>query len=157
MVARSLLAHRLRLSLSTTSPRYVRCLTTQQKPIPENRDGALANDTPQTSSAPEPSHVEQPPPPPQTWLTRKIKEDPAARRVFFMLLNVLGYGSAKQYAGRRAFAMYTKLCIPRPDEESAFWKEGEHIVFYLSPLKCEEHPYYIRACSRRGGSTMSEE
>ena len=47
-----------------------------------------------------------------------------AKVVFFRLLSLLGYGSAKQYAGRRAFAMYSKLCVPRADEESAFWKDG---------------------------------
>ena len=47
-----------------------------------------------------------------------------ARAAFFKLISLMGYGSAKQYAGRRAFAMYTNLCVPRPDEESAFWKDG---------------------------------
>ena len=47
-----------------------------------------------------------------------------ARAAFFKLLNVMGYGSAKQYAGRRTFVMYSNLCVPRADEESAFWREG---------------------------------
>ncbi len=132
MVPRSLLARRLRLA-TTCYPRHARFLTTPQK---INPDSATANDVPESSSPQESARVHPPPPPPQTWLTRKIKEDPAARRVFFTLLKVLGYGSAKQYAGRRAFAMYTKLCIPRPDEDSAFWKDGEHMP-PLHPIEAE--------------------
>ena len=47
-----------------------------------------------------------------------------ARAAFVRLITLMGYGSAKQYAGRRAFAMYSNLCVPRSDDESAFWKEG---------------------------------
>ncbi|TBU38556.1 hypothetical protein BD309DRAFT_994376 [Dichomitus squalens] len=67
------------------------------------------------------------PPPPQTWLTKRVKESPMARAAFLKLITLMGYGSAKQYAGRRAFAMYTDLCVPRPDEESAFWKDDCHL------------------------------
>ena len=94
-----------------------RSTPTPQKPTTAHHDVHEPNT--------ESPRVEQPPPPPQTWLTKKIKEDPAAKRVFFALLKLLGYGSAKQYAGRRAFAMYSQLCVPRPEEESAFWKNGE--------------------------------
>ncbi|KAI0751677.1 hypothetical protein C8Q80DRAFT_1158894 [Daedaleopsis nitida] len=58
---------------------------------------------------------------------RQRRENPAAKQAFFVLLNLLGYGSAKQYAGRRAFAMYSNLCVPRPDEESTFWRDGCHL------------------------------
>ena len=52
-----------------------------------------------------------------------------AKLVFMRLISLMGYGSAKQYAGRRAFAMYEKLCVPRADEERAFWQDGEsHVV-----------------------------
>ncbi|RPD71250.1 hypothetical protein L226DRAFT_591527 [Lentinus tigrinus ALCF2SS1-7] len=120
MVPRSVLAHHLRVSRlgstlpSRARPALVRSLATQ--PPPENRDA--------------PPHFvqeKQPPPPPQTWLTRQIKQSPLAREAFFRLLRLLGYGSAKQYAGRRAFAMYTNLCIPRAEDESLFWKQDCHL------------------------------
>ncbi|RDX42286.1 hypothetical protein OH76DRAFT_1363054 [Lentinus brumalis] len=114
-----MLARRLRLSgLTTVSPHpahaLVRSLATHS--APENRD-----------TPPHFAQQNQPPPPPQTWLARQIKQSPVAKQAFFRLLNLLGYGSAKQYAGRRAFAMYTNLCIPRPDEESHFWKQECHL------------------------------
>ena len=59
-----------------------------------------------------------------------------AKVVFFRLLSLLGYGSAKQYAGRRAFAMYSKLCVPRADEESAFWKGGECLLRFILSFSC---------------------
>ncbi|KAH9916713.1 uncharacterized protein BXZ73DRAFT_80965, partial [Epithele typhae] len=61
--------------------------------------------------------------PPETWLTRYIRNNPGAQEVFFRVLGLMGYGSAKQYAGRRAFIMYRDLCIPRADDEQAFWKD----------------------------------
>ena len=51
-----------------------------------------------------------------------------ARAAFLKLISLMGYGTAKQYAGRRAFAMYSNLCVPRPDEEGAFWKDGACIL-----------------------------
>ncbi|CDO75213.1 hypothetical protein BN946_scf184958.g1 [Trametes cinnabarina] len=109
---------RLRLprsALPTPAP-YVRSLTSQQQPPP----------SPPPSSSPEPAR-EPPPPPPQTWLTKAIKQSPAAKEVFLTLAGLLGYGSAKQYAGRRAFNMYSHICISRPDEEAAFWKQDCHL------------------------------
>ncbi|KAH9850533.1 hypothetical protein C2E23DRAFT_835582 [Lenzites betulinus] len=74
---------------------------------------------PSTSS---PSTSTQPPPPQQTWLSKTIKQSPAAKQAFLTLAGLLGYGTAKQYAGRRAYNFYSELCIPRPDDEAAFWR-----------------------------------
>lgn len=43
------------------------------------------------------------------------------------MANIMGYGSPKQVAGRRAFAMYEQLCVVRPDEDMAFWQEECHL------------------------------
>ena len=113
MVARSVLAHRLRLSAALPYTRHARALTTQQHQPPPS--------TQNSRSEPPPKKV---PLPPQTWLTKRVEESPMARAAFVRLITLMGYGSAKQYAGRRAFAMYSNLCVPRSDAESAFWKEG---------------------------------
>ena len=62
-----------------------------------------------------------------------------ARVAFLKLISLMGYGTAKQYAGRRAFAMYSNVCVPRPDEEGAFWRDGACIFMIpgrLSVLRC---------------------
>ncbi|OSD02203.1 hypothetical protein PYCCODRAFT_1445165 [Trametes coccinea BRFM310] len=63
----------------------------------------------------------------RTWLTKAIRQSPAAKRVFLSIAGLLGYGSPKQYAGRRAFNMYSDICISRPDDEAAFWKQECHL------------------------------
>ncbi|KDR65768.1 hypothetical protein GALMADRAFT_131306 [Galerina marginata CBS 339.88] len=60
--------------------------------------------------------------PPKSWLTRKVETSPTARRIFFNLTNLLGYGSEKQVAGRRALAFYEQVCAVMPDQESDFWQ-----------------------------------
>ena len=57
-----------------------------------------------------------------------------ARAAFLKLISLMGYGTAKQYAGRRAFAMYSNLCVPRPDEERAFWKDGVYRFIIIGRL-----------------------
>ncbi|PIL26878.1 hypothetical protein GSI_11058 [Ganoderma sinense ZZ0214-1] len=120
MVPRSVLAHRLRLSAAVPVPvPYARCarsLTTQQQHPPASTQNSNQN------SRPEPRTTDVPPPP-QTWLTKRVKENPTARAAFVKLITLMGYGSAKQYAGRRAFAMYANVCVPRSDEEGVFWRE----------------------------------
>lgn len=81
----------------------------------------------QPRSSPAPSASQQPPSPQQTWLSKTIKQSPAAKQAFLTLAGLLGYGSAKQYAGRRAYNMYSELCISRPDDDLAFWQDGEHL------------------------------
>jgi cytochrome b pre-mRNA-processing protein 3 len=58
-------------------------------------------------------------------LTRTVESSPTALRIFLKVTNVLGYGSAKQVAGRRSLVLYEQLCAPRADEEAAFWQDGE--------------------------------
>ena len=47
---------------------------------------------------------------------------------------LLGYGSKKQIAGRRAFLLYERLCAARPDEEREFWQGGKSIFIFFNPL-----------------------
>lgn len=46
--------------------------------------------------------------------------------VFLGVTNVLGYGSPKQVAGRRSFAIYEQLCA-RADEDHIFWRQACHL------------------------------
>ncbi|CAA7269375.1 unnamed protein product [Cyclocybe aegerita] len=81
--------------------------------------------SPTSSSIPTRANSEGPPP--KSWLTRKVESSPAAKRVFLGLTNLLGYGSPKQLAGRRAFVLYKDVCAPRPEEEEAFWRNSCHL------------------------------
>lgn len=67
----------------------------------------------------------------KSWLTHKVETSPAARRVFVGLTNLLGYGSPKQVAGRRALLFYERVCAVKPDEGSQFWQNGPFISFIL--------------------------
>ena len=69
-----------------------------------------------------------------SWLTRKLKQSPMAMRVFLKVFGGLGYGSSKQIAARRAFALYEQLCSGRADEDNAFWAEGMYATPPLPPL-----------------------
>ena len=62
-----------------------------------------------------------------SWLTRKVEESPIWRSLFFRFTNLVGYGSPKQLAGRRAFVLYEKICAVKPDEDRVFWQDGECI------------------------------
>ncbi|CCL98381.1 uncharacterized protein FIBRA_00376 [Fibroporia radiculosa] len=64
---------------------------------------------------------------PTSWLTRKLEDSPAAKSAFLKFATFMGYGSPKQVAGRRAFAMYERLCVVRPDEDKAFWQDDCHL------------------------------
>ena len=61
-----------------------------------------------------------------SWLTRKVEESPIWRSLFFRFTNLVGYGSPKQLAGRRAFVLYERICAVKPDEDRVFWQDGEY-------------------------------
>ncbi|EPS97892.1 hypothetical protein FOMPIDRAFT_16300, partial [Fomitopsis schrenkii] len=102
-----------------------------------NASDALRRCTRRVSSAPPPAEQQpstEPVPGPSTvpsreksWLTKKVEASPSLKRVFLQAANLMGYGSPKQVAGRRAFAMYEQLCIVRPEEDKAFWQEECHL------------------------------
>ncbi|TFK62251.1 hypothetical protein BDN72DRAFT_804284 [Pluteus cervinus] len=60
---------------------------------------------------------------PKSWLTQQVESSPAAKKLFIGITNAFGYGSPKQIAGRRAFAMYEEICAVRPDAERDFWQQ----------------------------------
>src|SRR5712672_2429408 len=59
-----------------------------------------------------------------SWLTRKLKQSPAAMQVFLKVFGALGYGSSRQVAARRALALYEQLCAVRAEEDRKFWAQG---------------------------------
>ncbi|KAG8215907.1 hypothetical protein J3R82DRAFT_7879 [Butyriboletus roseoflavus] len=77
-------------------------------------------------SAP-PSKQPEPAAPPnasgkESWLTHKVKANPALYAIFLGFAHALGYGSPKQLANRRVLHMYNILCAARADQEVDFWK-----------------------------------
>src|SRR6266511_1475084 len=60
----------------------------------------------------------------KTWLTRRVEASPVTRNLFFAVTNLLGYGSTKQVAGRRTFAIYKRIAARAPDQEREFWQQG---------------------------------
>ncbi|KAF9459130.1 hypothetical protein BDZ94DRAFT_1269086 [Collybia nuda] len=112
MVARSILVRHLRsyqrpLALPYNATRYITSQT-----APKTR--------PSSSSATPPERE-------KSWLTRKVESSPAAMRIFVKLTNALGYGSPKQLAGRRAFAIYEHVCATKPDHDAEFWQKECHL------------------------------
>lgn len=91
--------------------------------LPARRYAQKVGSAPQ---APQPQKVDPSPQPaqPQSWLTRKIKTSPRARKLFFMFTDMLGYGSPKQVAGRRAFVLYEHVVAVTPDADTHFWQQG---------------------------------
>jgi hypothetical protein len=72
----------------------------------------------------------------KSWLTRKVESSPSAMKIFLKLTNFLGYGSPKQIAGRRAFALYDQVCAVKPDQDRSFWQDGVFDpTFEALPLK----------------------
>ncbi|KAF5338517.1 hypothetical protein D9611_013257 [Ephemerocybe angulata] len=65
----------------------------------------------------------------ESWLTRKVEESPAAKSLLMAAAKVLGYGSPRQLAARRAFVLYEKVAAVRADEDMGFWLDG----CYLPP------------------------
>ncbi|KAF8623160.1 hypothetical protein AX15_006479 [Amanita polypyramis BW_CC] len=63
----------------------------------------------------------------KTWLTHKVETSPTAKTVFTVLTKLLGYGSLKQVAGRRAFVLYEGVCATKPDEDKEFWQRDCHL------------------------------
>ncbi|KAF9220681.1 hypothetical protein BS17DRAFT_803957 [Gyrodon lividus] len=80
-----------------------------------------------TSSAPPPTQSSVPPAKTavqeQSWLTQQVKSNPALYSLFLGVARVLGYGSQKQFANRRALHMYNTLCATRADQEADFWQK----------------------------------
>ena len=91
--------------------------------LPYYTSRCIATNLPQKTQ-PKPSIHE----PKKSWLTRKVEESPMWRALFFQITNLVGYGSPKQLAGRRSFLLYENICAVKPDEDRAFWQDGE---FYL--------------------------
>lgn len=58
------------------------------------------------------------------WLTQRVENSPAAKRVFLAVAKALGYGSPKQVAGMQAFAFYERICAVMPDQDRDFWRNG---------------------------------
>jgi cytochrome b pre-mRNA-processing protein 3 len=127
MVARSILALRLRHSGLQASLIARRSLASNAPLLKQK--AAHAKPKPVAAE----SHKAPPPPPipprsPESWLTRYIKKSPAAKRVFMAVVGAMGYNSPKQVAGRQAFMMYERLCVPKPQEDREFWQEGESLT-----------------------------
>jgi len=89
----------------------------------------------QTSTKPPACETSQLPARPRNWLTQKVESSPTALKVFLKVTDALGYGSAKQIAGRRAFVFYERLCAVRADEEAAFWQDGELFLLCIEAVE----------------------
>lgn len=72
----------------------------------------------------------------KSWLTRKVEDSPAAKKWFLGLTKLLGYGSPKQLAGRRAFVLYEHIVAAAPDQHPDFWKNG----ILATPSNVKIHP-----------------
>jgi cytochrome b pre-mRNA-processing protein 3 len=134
MLPRAVFRHRLDHHLLRSQNTF-RCTgtATQKSNVNPNQTLSPGSSTPRSATSdPRP----QPEPPsgqhPQSWLTRAVKASPVARSVFMGVARLLGYGTPRQLAGRRAFQMYEQLCVPRADEECQFWREG---AFYIHNLQ----------------------
>ncbi|XP_006455853.1 hypothetical protein AGABI2DRAFT_187987 [Agaricus bisporus var. bisporus H97] len=64
---------------------------------------------------------------PKSWLTRKLESSPTAKKWFLSFTNLLGYGSPKQLAGRRAFVLYEQIVAAAPDQYPGFWQKECHL------------------------------
>lgn len=78
----------------------------------------------------------------KSWLTKKVEASPSLKKVFLQAANLMGYGSPKQVAGRRAFAMYEQLCIIRPEEDKTFWQEGACFNYKSHAEHALSFPYF---------------
>ncbi|KAI0363063.1 hypothetical protein BV20DRAFT_1069701 [Pilatotrama ljubarskyi] len=112
-----------------------------------------------SSAAPAPSSLTtlQPPPPQQTWLSKMIKQFPAAKQAFLTLAGLLGYGSAKQYAGggrttctpnsaspaRTTRPTYGKRCHFPPTYQSWFTVTNIHAWLLIIRLRALPGPHGI--------------
>ncbi|KAG5643912.1 hypothetical protein DXG03_009484 [Asterophora parasitica] len=97
MVARSVLLRPLRAARLVAQPvRLLHAQNSQQKAAPQ----------------------------PKSWLTHKVESSPGAMKAFLRFTNFLGYGSPKQLAGRRAFALYDQVCAVTPDADKDFWQNA---------------------------------
>lgn len=67
--------------------------------------------------------------PQKNWLTRRVESSPLSKKVFLAFTNLLGYGSPKQIAGRRTFAIYEKIAAIKPDEDREFWQQGASTTY----------------------------
>lgn len=124
MVARALLLRQLRHAnrLSVSLP--ARCYAQKVESAPQPPQPKKVDPSPQ----PQPQQH-------QSWLTRKIKSSPRWRKLFFQFTNLLGYGSPKQVAGRRAFFLYERVVAVTPDADTHFWQQGAIFSdFFISSL-----------------------
>ena len=71
----------------------------------------------------------------QSWLTHRVKANPALYAIFLGFARALGYSSPKQLANRRALHMYNALCATRADQEADFWRKGITAPFSFSVLR----------------------
>ncbi|KAF9443365.1 hypothetical protein P691DRAFT_737963 [Macrolepiota fuliginosa MF-IS2] len=65
--------------------------------------------------------------PQKSWLTRKVESSPEAKKWFLRLTALLGYGSPKQLAARRALVLYEHVVAVTPDHDRAFWQNECHL------------------------------
>ena len=103
MVPRSILVHRLRIRQTSSNVarngiRRMGLTTKTHRPLPSTQE--------------------------KSWLTSKVESSSSAMKIFLALTNLLGYGSPKQIAGRRAFALYDQVCAAKPDQDRSFWRDG---------------------------------
>ncbi|KAF8903866.1 hypothetical protein CPB84DRAFT_1835768 [Gymnopilus junonius] len=92
-----------------------------QRPVSLSLTRCLASKSTSKPARPAPTKVQ--PEQPKSWLTRKVETSPTAKRIFFGFTNLLGYGSDKQVAGRRAQGFYEQLCAVMPDQQLEFWQK----------------------------------
>ena len=110
MVARGLLLRQLRhanrLSVSLPSRCYAKKVeSTPQSPAQTKK----VQPSPQPPAQPEAQ---------TSWLTRKVKSSPLAKKLFLQVTNLLGYGSPKQVAAGRAFALYEHIVAVTPGADT---------------------------------------
>lgn len=129
MLLRTFLTRSLARSLASRTPlhRPIRCITTQ----PDRQDQQQ-----------------------KSWLTRKVESSPTAKKWFLKFTGLLGYGSPKQLAGRRAFILYEHVVATTPDQDTAFWQNGTpfpDVIVLISP-----HPSSQNATSHQHSSPGSQ-
>ena len=90
---------------------------------------------------------QKPAPPPETWLTRYLKQSPRSMALFQSMAKVVGMGSSRQLAGRRSYFFYQESCATREKDERTFWHEGvclsrSKFVYLTPPSECRLPPTF---------------
>lgn len=83
----------------------------------------------------------------QSWLTHRVKANPALHAIFLGFARALGYGSRKQLANRRALHLYNTLCATRADQEADFWRKGIPARFPFHDLTHSSRHDLSRMCT----------